>query len=177
MDPLQIIAAYCEPQSPAYNILVTHGRQVACKALTAAASVPHLRPDLEFIERAALLHDIGIIQTDSPEFGCHGRHPYICHGVLGREMLEAAGLIAEAPVCERHVGVGIPGGEIRSRKLPLPKRDMIPRTIEEQIICYADKFFSKNGSGMKREKSMEAIITGLKVHGQDKVQWVELFEN
>jgi uncharacterized protein len=181
MEPLQIIATYCKPQSPAYAILAAHGRQVARKSLAVAAGVPHLRPDLEFIERAALLHDIGIIQTDSPELGCHGRRPYICHGVLGREMLEADGLTAEALVCERHVGVGLRAAEIRARKLPLPERDMIPRTIEEEIICYADKFFSKNGSGMIREKSMEEIITGLKVYGQDKVQrflqWVELFEN
>jgi uncharacterized protein len=181
MDPLQIIATYCEPHSPAYTILAAHGRQVARKALAVATGVPHLRPDLEFIERASLLHDIGVIQTDSPEFGCHGRHPYICHGVLGREMLEAAGLMAEARVCERHVGVGIRAAEIRLRKLPLPERDMLPLTVEEEIICYADKFFSKNGRGTMREKSIEEIITCLKVYGRDNVQrflqWVDRFEN
>jgi hypothetical protein len=59
-------------------------------------------------------------------------------------MLEDMGLTAEALICERHVGAGISADEICSRRLPLPNRNMLPVTIEEQIICYADKFFSKS---------------------------------
>ncbi len=56
---------------------------------------------------------------------------------------------------------------------------MRPVTVEEQIICYADKFFSKNGSDTPREKSVAEIVSGLKVYGADKVErfmgWVALF--
>jgi hypothetical protein len=51
-----------------------------------------------------------------------------------------------ALVCERHIGVGISIAEIQHHNLPLPSRDMIPVSIEEQLICYSDKFFSKNGN-------------------------------
>jgi uncharacterized protein len=152
---------------------------VAEKALTAAARVPHLAPDLAFVESAALLHDIGIFLTDSPTLDCHGREPSIRHGILGREILEALGMPRHGIVCERHVGVGISAEDIRRFDLPLPVRDMRPVTVEEQIICYADKFFSKNGSGVTREKSAAEILESLKPYGADKVErflgWMELF--
>ena len=88
MNPIDFLAQYYDPQSRAFNILVEHGKQVANKALAAARRVPELKPDLEFIETAAMLHDIGIFQTDSPVLGCYGKHPYICHGILGSELLK-----------------------------------------------------------------------------------------
>ena len=82
-------------------------------------------------------------------------------------------------VCERHVGVGISAEDIRRFDLPLPVRDMRPVTVEEQIICYADKFFSKNGSDTPCEKSVAEILESLKPYGADKVErflgWMELF--
>jgi uncharacterized protein len=57
---------------------------------------------------------------------------------------------------------------------------LIPISIEEQIICYADKFFSKNGNGRPAEKSIAEIIDNLNRYGPDKVQrfesWVQMFE-
>ena len=181
MDPVQIIAEFYERHSRAFEILVAHGGQVADKAIETAGKVPHLEPDLNFIKNAAMLHDIGILHTDSPGFGCHGIHPYICHGFLGREMLESIGLPQYGPICERHIGVGISRDDIRNFNLPLPERDMLPVSIEEQIICYADKFFSKNGDGQRRngEKPVEQILQNLMRYGPDKVdrfqKWVALF--
>jgi len=183
MDPIDILARYYDRHSRAFEILVAHGRQVAQKAAAAAARVAHLKPDLEFVRQAAMLHDIGIRETDSPNLGCHGPHPYIRHGILGRELLEKIGLDKHALVCERHVGVGISAADIRRHRLPLPERDMVPVSIEEQIICYADKFFSKNGDpgSAARQKTIEQIKRNLKKYGQQKVarflQWVELFED
>ena len=69
MDPIDILAEYYKPGSQAFDILVVHGEQVARKALAAAERVSHLKPDLEFIENAAMLHDIGIMETDTPQLG------------------------------------------------------------------------------------------------------------
>ena len=33
---------------------------------------------------------------------------------------------------------------IESNHLPIPHRDMLPVSVEEQVICYADKFFQKH---------------------------------
>lgn len=93
MNPIDILAHDYDPQSRAFEILVVHGRQVARKALRAAQKVCGLKPDLAFIETAAMLHDIGILETRSPGFGCYGKHPYICHGVLGGELLKIRNIL------------------------------------------------------------------------------------
>lgn len=179
MDPFDIIQQHCDSNSDAYRILVAHGEQVAAKALEAADAVKHLRPDIDLIKRAAMLHDIGMLRTNVPQLGCHGSEPYIRHGVIGREMLETIGLTAEALICERHVGAGISAEEICRQNLPLPKRDMLPITIEEQIICYADKFFSKSKDHNASAKSPPAIIKSLARHGDQQVnrfiEWTKLF--
>ena len=125
--------------------------------------------------------DIGIFLTHTPDLGCTGVHPYVCHGYLGRELLEEKGLFRHALVCERHVGVGISAADIHREKLPLPARDMRPVSIEEEIICYADKFFSKSKTGNGKEKSVADILIGLAPYGRDKVDrflsWVDRFGN
>ena len=180
MNPIELLEEYYDPRSKAFEILVAHGQLVASKAHAAARRVPELKPDLNFIEKAAMLHDIGIFQTNSPGFGCYGKHPYICHGILGSDLLKKEGHPVLALVCERHVGVGISIEDIQRQRLPLPNRDLIPVSIEEQIICYADKFFSKNDNGQPAEKSIADIIDNLSRYGPDKVRrfesWVEMFE-
>jgi uncharacterized protein len=180
MNPIELLEQYYDSNSKAFKILVEHGKQVADKARAATVTVSALKPNLEFIETAAMLHDIGIFLTRTPQFGCFGKHPYICHGILGSELLKEKGHSELALVCERHVGVGISIEDIQRQNLPLPNRDMIPISIEEQIICYADKFFSKNGNGRPVEKSIAEIIDNLSRYGPDKAQrfesWVKKFE-
>jgi uncharacterized protein len=180
MDPIEFLEQYYNANSKAFRILVEHGRQVAGKAREAAENVAGLNPDLEFIDTAAMLHDIGIFLTNTPQFDCFGKHPYIRHGILGSELLKEKGHSRLALVCERHVGAGISIEDIRRQKLPLPARDMIPVSIEEQIICYADKFFSKNGNGPPAEKPIPEIINNLSRYGPDKARrfesWVKKFE-
>ena len=182
MSPIDILEKYYDRSSKTFEILVEHGRQVASKAVKVAEKVADLRPDVEFIKQAAMLHDIGILYTDSPVLGCRGKHPYICHGILGGKLLENIGLKEYKNICERHVGVGISAEDVRRFNLPLPERNMVPISIEEQIICYADKFFSKNGNSQteSEEKTVDQILSSLKAYGQSKVErfqkWVEMFE-
>ncbi len=180
MDPVEVIGRYYPPGSRSHRILVEHGQLVARKALAAAARVPRRQPDLPFLESAAMLHDIGIFLTRSPGLDCWGSEPYIRHGILGREILDALDLPRHGLVCERHVGVGLSAEEIRRNRLPLPERDMLPISIEEQLICYADKFFSKNeNGGPPTEKTIGRIVDGLRPYGEDKVErflkWASLF--
>ena len=106
-----------------------------------------------------MLHDIGIAQCDAPSIYCKGTEPYIRHGVIGRQILEEAGLPRHALVCERHTGSGITAEEIRERYMPLPCRDMLPISIEEKAICYADKFYSKSGDPTRRKSLARAIAS------------------
>ncbi|HAM49936.1 MAG TPA: hypothetical protein DCP92_04295 [Nitrospiraceae bacterium] len=126
-----------------------------------------------------MLHDVGIIYTNAPKLGCYGDKHYLCHGYIGRQLLEKEGLTKHALVCERHVGVGITAEEIKNNKLPLPERDMAPLSIEEKIICFADKFFSKNTRDLMHEKPVGKIRTMIAEYGEDKLktfdEWLSFF--
>lgn len=165
MDPIQIIQKFYDPRSRAYAVLVDHGRRVADEALEVARRVPHLNPDLELVREAAMLHDIGMFRTRVETLGCYGRDPYIRHGYLGAKILAALGLPDHAAVCERHVGAGLLADEIRRQNLPLPQRDMVPQRIEELIVAYADKFFSK-ADGAAGKKSPAAVLNELARYGE-----------
>lgn len=179
MDPLKIIEKYYSPGSTAYHCLVEHSSMVAEKARKIAQRVSHLGLNLEFVHEAAMLHDIGILFTSEPNIGCCGAKPYISHGYLGRELLEREGLPDHGRVCERHVGVGLTRKEIEEKRLPVPARDMIPVTIEEQIICYADKFFSKDPEFLLREKPLDKVRDGIAKYGGGKLKqfdaWIRVF--
>src|SRR5262245_17215407 len=97
----------------ALEIILQHSRLVATKALRIADSLGRTDIDRRFVEEAALLHDIGACRVNAPDIGCQGDEPYIRHGVIGREILEAEGLPRHAMVCERHIGVGLTIEEIR----------------------------------------------------------------
>ena len=180
MNVYDIIKMNYEPGSKLYEILVSHSESVADKALSVAGNVAHLSPDLQFIWEAAMLHDIGIFLTRKPEIECRGGSQYIFHGVLGRNILERLDLHAHALVCERHVGVGITAGEAREHGFPFPARDMLPVSLEERIICYADKFFSKNSKKSQELESVDDIIMELEHYGPGKAEkfreWAGIFE-
>lgn len=180
MDVIRIIEKYYEPDSKAYRFLLKHGMMVSAKALRVAERVKGLNPDMQFIEDAAMLHDIGIFMTNAPELGCFGDHQYIEHGYLGHDLLLKEGLNAHALVCERHVGIGISIMDIEVRDFPFPKRDMIPVSLEEKIVCFADKFYSKSKDNFEREKNIPEIRKIIKSFGNDKLkqfdEWLIFFK-
>ena len=85
---------------------------------------------------------------------------------------------ALARICERHTGTGLTRQTIIERGLPDPQQDLLPETIEEQIICYADKFYSK--SHLERERTIPQTLQSLEKFGDEGVEkfrhWTELFE-
>jgi uncharacterized protein len=163
-----------------FDIVRRHGEQVARRALQVANGLNADPVDEGFLYEAAMLHDIGILMTATPRLDCHGPHPYICHGILGRRMLEDHGLPRHGRVCERHVGVGISIEEIRARRLPLPVRDMRPVTLEEELVCYADKFYSKANGGPETARRVADVVRQLKKYGPQQaatfIRWAARFE-
>jgi len=166
MKPENIIEKYYIRGSRSYEILMRHSVDVAAKALAIADRHPEMNLDRDFIYEAAMLHDIGIFLTDAPDIDCFGKYPYICHGYLGSELLTKEGLPQHALVCERHTGVGLSLNDIIDNRLPLPHRDMLPVSLEEKLICLADKFYSK--SHLEREKSIDKIRKSILKHGSEQ---------
>lgn len=169
MNPFALLRKHFDGNPQGLDIVYRHSRRVADKALAIARGSGVAPGELRFIEEAALLHDIGVARIHAPKLHCFGSEPYIRHGILGRQILEAEGLPRHALVCERHIGVGLTVGDILSQKLPLPEREMSPVTPCERIVALADLFYSKKGGELDREKSLEQVRRDLLNFGSEKV--------
>lgn len=174
----KLIDKYYPEDSELKRMLVDHSRDVARKALAIADAHPELELDKTFLEEAAMLHDIGIAWTYAPGIHCNGAEPYICHGMIGARLLRKEGYARHAEVCERHTGTGLTKEQIAKEGLPLPLRNFTPQTMEEKVICYADKFFSKTRLGHCR--TVEETAHSLEKFGEDGVrlfmEWAAMFE-
>jgi len=91
-----------------------------------------MKVDTEAVLRGALLHDIGRSKEHS-----------VRHGFLGGEILRKEGYDEKIiRIVENHVGGGI--DEQDCRKLGMPERDFTPISLEEKIVCLADKYVEDN---------------------------------
>lgn len=166
MKTEEIIAHFYEIDTSLCQLLMLHSRKVRDKAL-AILDMPENRDlciDRQLVIDGAMLHDIGICRCDAPGIHCNGIAPYIEHGQIGARMIrglktgqeaEDAYLEKIARICERHTGAGLPGFE--------------PETIEEKLVCLADKFYSKSGDPSK-EKPMERVMKSMSKFGEDNVR-------
>ena len=98
----------------------------------------------------------------------HG-HPHGCPG--------AAGCNSDCKSCDMD-----PRAEVVAQLLPLPLPDddsepYMPETPEEQVVCFADKFFSK--TKLLQEKTYEQAERSLMKFGTDGLerfrQWAAIF--
>ncbi len=178
MNPIDIINKYYADNEPLRKLLIKHSVQVTERALKIANEQTTIAIDKTFVAQAAMLHDIGIFLTDASGIYCYGKEPYLLHGYLGGQLMRKEGYDDIARVCERHTGTGLTATTIKNLQLPLPPTDFRPETIEEQLICYADKFYSK--SHPDRERSVADTAKSLEKFGNEGVgifwKWVELFE-
>jgi uncharacterized protein len=118
----------CSPE------VIAHCQAVASLALEISEKfkAKNYPLDVELIETGALLHDLGRAKTHS-----------VNHAIEGIQLAQTENL-PEPIVCiiKRHVGAGITTKE--AERLNWPKDNYIPQTLEEKIVCYADKCISGN---------------------------------
>jgi uncharacterized protein len=109
--------------------VISHCKAVSDLAVKFANSCKQrgLKVDVELVEVGALLHDIGRSKTHN-----------VNHGIVGVEIAQSLGLPQSIiSIIERHVGGGITANE--AEKLGWPVKNYLPTTLEEKIVCYADK--------------------------------------
>ena len=83
--------------------------------------------DFRAVVAAAMLHDIG-----------RSRVQTVMHGVEGAGIVAGEGVDGKVvKIIRRHVGAGISPDE--AKVIGLPDDDYIPRSLEERIVCFADK--------------------------------------
>jgi uncharacterized protein len=127
-DAIELLKEYSDSER-AFKAVLAHSQKVKEVALKLAMEHPYA--DREFIRTACILHDIG-------RFKYPPGKDSLKHGMEGSRILRREGLRKHALVCERHLGAGIPAQEIVAHRLPLPKRDLMPVSMEEKIITLAD---------------------------------------
>lgn len=177
IDYRQLINQYYAEAPELKNILLAHSMQVRDRALSIVDAHPDWTASGEvnrdFVEEAVMLHDIGIIYCNAPKIFCNGTHQYIEHGYLGAELLRKEGLPKHALVAERHTGTGITMEQVIREELPIPLRNYCPVSLEEKIVCYADKFYSKGHIG--ETVTLSKIRQQIWKYGHDAVlRWENL---
>jgi len=104
-----------------------HSINVANKAIRIANKIKSVKVNKDLVEIGALLHDIGRAKT-------HG----FKHAFIGGKLLRARGLPETlARICETHILGGLDKED--AKNFGLPEKDYLPVTIEEKIVCLADK--------------------------------------
>ena len=178
MDVKAIIDRYYPVENELKNIYNIHAEKVTSLALEMAARHPELNIDSDFVKEAAMLHDLGIFLTDAPRIYCFGSEPYLCHGYLGAELLRSLGYERHARVCERHTGTGLTKEQVVANGWKLPVKDFVPETIEEQLICFADKFYSKT-KFLETRRTFEQVVESMAKISAESVEkvnrWAEMF--
>ena len=120
-----------------------------------------LNVDLELVEIAALLHDIGRSRTHS-----------VHHAVIGANIAKSLGLPeAVVSIIKKHVGGGITTKE--AKKLGWPKGVYVPQTLEEKIVSYADKLVE----GSRRvpiERTIESFSKELPPSAAERIRMLHM---
>ncbi len=179
MNAFDIISHFYPDDTPLRRLLLQHSMQVRDKALSLLENpdLSTLSVDKQLVIDGSLLHDIGIMKCHAPSIFCEGNEPYLLHGTLGAGMLRQYGeerginLEACARICERHTGAGLTADDISRQHLPLPAIDLCPLTIEEKLICLADKFYSK--SSPEKEKSLDRVRQSMAKFGPETLSRFE----
>lgn len=176
LDVNAIIDRFYPEDNELRRIYIIHAKKVAALALKMADAHPELSLDKDFIKEGAMLHDLGIFLTDAPGIYCFGTESYLCHGYLGAELLREMGLERHARVCERHTGAGLLKEQILANGWKLPAQDFVPETLEEQLICFADKFYSKT-KYLEKERTLEQVFASMSKISDESVEKVKKWAN
>jgi uncharacterized protein len=109
--------------------VIRHCKSVAKLSVNLATACQEkgLNVNLDLVEIGALLHDVG-----------RGKTHTVHHAIVGASIAKEAGLPESVvSIIKRHVGGGITSSE--AEELGWPKDNYMPQTLEEKIVCYADK--------------------------------------
>ena len=130
-----------------FDLIFTHSDIVRQIALNIADNLSQngILIDKDLVESGSLLHDIGVYRCFDDELNADRSLPnYLCHGHEGYELLKKEGYGEQlARFALTHTGTGITKEDIKRENMPFESQDFIPVTLEEELVCYADKFHTK----------------------------------
>lgn len=159
MNSKELLQKYCNKlPKKRQTIFLDHTKNVLKESLLVAKKHPEFSINIKLLKDMAMLHDIGVCELKKDT-------PYIQHGIIGKNILIKEGFGKIAKIAETHIGSGITKDE--AKLLKLPEKNMLPRTIEEKIVCYADKFYSKSKPGKHK---IEDILKEFETYGKGSLK-------
>lgn len=118
-----LVEQHCPREVIAHVVAVTG----VALDLAAKLQAKGIEINVPLVEAGALLHDLGRAQSHNVD-----------HGLVGSQLAQKLGLPQSVvDIIKRHVGAGITDEE--AEWLGWPKDNYIPATLEEKVVCYADK--------------------------------------
>ncbi len=157
---LKLLKKYSS-SSKDFEIVADHSLAVLEKSLGIIRKKKLYQIDLDLVIAGCLLHDIGTFKFIK---NFHLKQDdYIKHGIIGGEILRKEGLNKVALIAERHTGAGISKKEIIKNNFPLPKKDFLPLTLEQKLVCYADNFHSKSG----KKDNLKSVRKEMREYGEE----------
>ena len=118
-----LVTQHC-PREVIDHVVAVTGFALDLAAKMQAKGIPI---DMQLVEAGALLHDLGRAKSHNVD-----------HGLVGSQIAQKLGLPqAVVNIIKRHVGAGITPEE--AAWLGWPKDNYMPTTLEEKVVCYADK--------------------------------------
>ncbi len=121
---------------------------------------PALKINKRLVAAGALLHDVGRAKTQD-----------IRHGIAGAQILrdlnvkEGSDIEKIAKICERHIGGGI--SKYEAKKLGLPEKDFLPKTVEEKIVAYCDNMIDDSNGRSVVHDPVWAALDYERKHGKN----------
>jgi len=130
--------------------IVSHCQACAniSKLLSEKATEQGHQVNVDAVVAGALLHAIGRRQTQLMTHGSVGA------GLLEKERVDS--VVVE--IVRRHVGAGISAQE--AAVLGFPPGDYIPRTLEQEIVCFADKMLDGDMARPFEEEAKRFVKKG-----------------
>ncbi|TFH28640.1 MAG: HD domain-containing protein, partial [Promethearchaeota archaeon] len=110
--------------------IVNHQVAVMRKALDLAYNITKADVNIELVRIGALIHDIGRYKAHDMSHGLEG-------GIFLRDQGYSEQL---ARIAETHSLAGLTAEE--AVEFGLPPRDYLPHSLEEKLVCLADKYYS-----------------------------------
>ena len=165
------------PNDKVYELVYGHCQIVNEIAQWCASNISSKEKiDTELLASAALLHDIGtyVLFDDNGKVGNERLYPL--HAILSAKIIADEGIDNRvASLVETHILLGLSKQEIIEKPWLLPARDYIPRTIEGELLCYADRFHSKKPTFNAYDSFLARLKKGLPEQATKFEAWSRRF--
>jgi uncharacterized protein len=143
------------------ELTFTHTKIVweICEILIENLEKQNIKINKELLFQGVMLHDLGVYVCFDEDFNPDTNLPeYVYHGFEGYKLILNEGLEEEvARFSCTHTATGLTREDIERENLKVEIKDYIPVSIEEEILCFADKFHTKYPSFNTYEEQFERI--------------------